>query len=665
MSSILKILVDIECQVYCDYELKGTAFPNSILRIEMRKGNYILEFKKDNTCLLTQEYEMNSNDEEQMLRVSLGGKIEKYDREKKAKQIESIYADIEYDDKGAIIVNKETGETFHLHTNRLFGGINFPFDACGLVSVPNGDQGNKWGCVNKIGEIQIPIIFDEPIRFKTPNVTVARLNGNSIFINKWGESIYESLYDIIADNEPFCDGFCIIADKSRRYGIIDSKGGCVLPMDYSSIIRCWPLGKWTEGCYLVKKDGRLGFFTVDIPDRDPCYGEIVGVIKSLDLLKSIKDRLKNIDKLYIEGSFLYCCENDDIKICDDYVKVIRNGATLFLDYDGNVLLKGYEIIPYQYRDGGQIVKKHGKYGCLNFPIYDSSSATDFGKLQEIIPCEYDCLAWGDMQKVSDKNLRLGYEVTKKVVEYFGKQDAQGNIHYYIYSSKGELLDDALTPNPGIYYMFIDTETTGLLPVEYKDKDYEYLKKSMPFLVQVAVLFYDINFNKLSERSIIVAPDGYIIPSESAKIHGITNDYALKHGETRKQVMKYLKAAFNKAVVIIGHNIEFDLSVISTEIDREVWSDGICGWLCPPMYDFGDDIDHRYYKADIIIDTMKLGADICKIPSTKKGEKYKWPKLDELYRALFGKSFQGQHNAMNDVRATEECFEELRRRKLIK
>lgn len=84
-----------------------------------------------------------------------------------------------------------------------------------------------------------------------------------------------------------------------------------------------------------------------------------------------------------------------------------------------------------------------------------------------------------------------------------------------------------------------------------------------------------------------------------------------------------------------------------------------------MYDFGDDIEQRYYKADIIIDTMKLGADICKIPSTKKGEKYKWPKLDELYRALFGKSFQGQHNAMNDVRATEECFEELRRRKLIK
>lgn len=659
MSSLLKILVDVECQVYCDYELKGTAVPNSILRIEMRKGNYILEFKKDNTCLLTQEYEMCSNDEELMLRVSLGEKIEKYNREKKTKQIESIYADIEYDEKGAFIVNKETGDTFHLHTYRVFGGINFPFDACGLVSVPNGDHGNKWGCVNKIGETQIPIVFDEPIRFKTPNVTVARLNGKRMFINKWGESIYESLYDIITDNEPFCDGFCIVADKSRRYGIIDSKGGCALPMDYSSIIRCWPLGKWTEGCYLVKKDGRLGFFTVDIPDRDPCFGEIVGVIKSMDLLRSIKDRLKNIDKFYIEGSFLYCCENDDIKICDNYVRVIRNGVTLFLDYDGNVLLKGYEIIPYRYRDGGQIVKKHGKYGCLNFPIYDSSSLSDFSKLQEIIPCEYDCLAWDGMRKIGDKNLRIGYEATKKDVKYFGKQDAQGNIHYYFFSSKGELIDDGLVPNPNTYYMFVDTETTGLLPVEYKNKDQEYLKKTMPYIVQVAVMFFDINFNKLSERSIIVAPDGYIIPPESVKIHGITNDYALKYGETRKQVMKYLKAAFNEAVVIVGHNIEFDLSVISTEIDREAWSDGV--WMCPPLYVYGEDRE-RYYKAEKIIDTMKLGADICKIPSTIKDEKYKWPTLDELYKRLFGKSFQGQHNALNDVKATAECYLELMKRK---
>ena len=84
-------------------------------------------------------------------------------------------------------------------------------------------------------------------------------------------------------------------------------------------------------------------------------------------------------------------------------------------------------------------------------------------------------------------------------------------------------------------------------------------------------------------------------------------------------------------------------------------------MCPPLYVYGEDRE-RYYKAEKIIDTMKLGADICKIPSTIKDEKYKWPTLDELYKKLFGKSFQGQHNALNDVNATVECYLELRKRK---
>ena len=47
MSSILKILVDIQCLVYCDFEQVGEAFPNSIFKMELRKGMYIIDFKKD------------------------------------------------------------------------------------------------------------------------------------------------------------------------------------------------------------------------------------------------------------------------------------------------------------------------------------------------------------------------------------------------------------------------------------------------------------------------------------------------------------------------------------------------------------------------------------------------------------------------------------------
>ena len=60
-------------------------------------------------------------------------------------------------------------------------------------------------------------------------------------------------------------------------------------------------------------------------------------------------------------------------------------------------------------------------------------------------------------------------------------------------------------------------------------------------------------------------------------------------------------------------------------------------------------------------TMQAGTNFCKIPG-KYG--YKWPKLMELYVKLFGHDFEGAHNAMSDIDATQECFWKMRSRRLI-
>ena len=52
-----------------------------------------------------------------------------------------------------------------------------------------------------------------------------------------------------------------------------------------------------------------------------------------------------------------------------------------------------------------------------------------------------------------------------------------------------------------------------------------------------------------------------------------------------------------------------------------------------------------------IDTMKSTSDL--IPGKKKR-----PKLQELYTSLFGKPFEGAHDAMADIRATKDCFLQL-------
>ena len=195
-------------------------------------------------------------------------------------------------------------------------------------------------------------------------------------------------------------------------------------------------------------------------------------------------------------------------------------------------------------------------------------------------------------------------------------------------------------------LFIDTETTGLplndnLP--YTDL------KNWPYLVQVALIIEDDNYGILAKRNIILKPDGYTIPESATKIHGISNERAVKNGEDRDKVISFLDLALYKSDIIIGHNVSFDLNVIKSEIIR------IKG------------IENALFekKKHIVIDTMKMGSNICKIPNlsfhTRLSLPNKYPKLDELYYKLFNKHFNNQHDAMADVQAAYDCYYELKRK----
>lgn len=192
-------------------------------------------------------------------------------------------------------------------------------------------------------------------------------------------------------------------------------------------------------------------------------------------------------------------------------------------------------------------------------------------------------------------------------------------------------------------LFIDTETTGLplndnLP--YTDL------KNWPYLVQVALIIEDDNYGILAKRNIILKPDGYTIPESATKIHGISNERAVKNGEDRDKVISFLDLALYKSDIIIGHNVSFDLNVIKSEIIR------IKG------------IENALFekKKHIVIDTMKMGRNICKTPNLSFHTRLnKYSKLDELYYKLFNKHFNNQHDAMADVQAAYDCYYELKRK----
>lgn len=1021
MSSLLKILVDTKCQVYCDYELKGEASPDSILRIELRKGNYFLEFKQNDKVLVSQEYEMKSNDEECLLRVSLAGIAEQYKNDKSSEEIAALNMEIcrNYETNNEVwLENKDSQEIIPIPYNV---SEEYEFDECGLLNVNVGGEaenkevgfesggwpifnlvynGGRWGCVNKLGHIQIPILYDNLVYFHCPHVAVAQLNGNFLFIDKWNNIVFENVCHKVVDETPFLFGNCIV-EKDGKQGIIDENGNVILSLANSKIVRVGQRkqfavqnnGKWglvsdagkflfptifdsiddfywssigDDACFyivsisskvglidcfgrvvfpiiydeiedlghdkeirvkkdnlfglfheeqqllpiefdwiglvltltsskyeycinasknggwgmydslgnlilphnydeikyeptnsvegfLVKKNDKYGYFTVDgskipviydsiivdyyhlkclIVEKDGCFGALstkgdvllpieyesiktlprmqakgrllvetttgVGIyletgeciIKPIfdkiyysgGLLVSEKDgslgllsnkegnilipaeyedikMLPNavatkhngmwnlwnysineditticldddidstwannpspllfksfqeghINQLIIEmnkenkygghglnygcyavfdyekhkliinncddvqetigdcyvfdrcgkkglcnkdGEMLYSNTYDDIVVREELIYAIQDGCYVIYDYDGvEIFKKKYKKEGIVYGVGGEcgdrsysacIVTMNGKWGCLNYDLRSIDSVSDIKKVKEIIPCEYDYVAYQDKTLYTDDT-----KEKDEWIMYFVKRDNDGVLRYYKYQcndNSADIIEEWVWPFTNAYYLFIDTETTGLP----KNRDaLFYESENWPYIVQISIIVLDSDMKKIAEKDYVLSPANYTIPQSSSIIHGITNEYAQKHGTNREIVLEYMRVLLQTVDYVIGHNVDFDINVLKAEIYRE----------------FGGDTWYYSLKYKVI-DTMQIGADVCKIPSYYPNEKYKWPTLDELYKALFGKTIQGRHNAMNDVKATEECFMELRRRKLI-
>ncbi len=189
-----------------------------------------------------------------------------------------------------------------------------------------------------------------------------------------------------------------------------------------------------------------------------------------------------------------------------------------------------------------------------------------------------------------------------------------------------------------FFIFFDTETTGV-PRDYKAPTTD--TNNWPRMVQLGWILMDGEGNKLSQKDYIIRPDGYTIPDDAVRIHGITTQRALEEGRDLAAVVDEFLADFDQATFIVGHNIDFDKKILGAELIR-------------------------LHRPDVMNSkrtycTMQAGTDFCRIPG-KYG--YKWPKLQELYIKLFGHDFDGAHNAMSDIEATQECFWELRRRSLI-
>jgi DNA polymerase III epsilon subunit-like protein len=189
------------------------------------------------------------------------------------------------------------------------------------------------------------------------------------------------------------------------------------------------------------------------------------------------------------------------------------------------------------------------------------------------------------------------------------------------------------------YLFFDTETTGL-PRNWKAPVTD--TANWPRMIQLAYYLADAEGNKLAEASVIIKPEGFTIPEEASRIHGITTERALKEGVPLLPVLNDFQAAIGRAQYLIAHNMSFDEKIVGAEFLRN--------GLPNPL-----PVKNR-------ICTMNSSTDFCAIPGPYG---YKWPKLIELHTKLFKTGFDSAHNAAADVAAMVKCFWELKRLGVIK
>src|SRR5690554_904869 len=107
------------------------------------------------------------------------------------------------------------------------------------------------------------------------------------------------------------------------------------------------------------------------------------------------------------------------------------------------------------------------------------------------------------------------------------------------------------------YLIFDTETTGLprnwnAPITDTD--------NWPRCIQIAWQLHDENGKLIENQDYLVKPDGFNIPFDSERIHGISTELALEQGISLQEVLEKFNIALAKAKFVIGHNVGFDLNV---------------------------------------------------------------------------------------------------------
>lgn len=486
MSSILKIIVDIQCLVYCDLEQVGEALPNSIFKLELRKGTYIIDFRKDDIRLKSIKYRIESDEVEYLLEESLADIYKTVNEAKRRKEIsEREVSWIYVGDNWRIIsvndgiLNSMTGESWIDLPNNYnllpMGQHRDPdIDACGYIPFNIGGtllkddlkgssiSGGCWGCLDKSGKVVVQPIYSRKVFFHNDQVTSTYIDrGFSGVINQFGEKSFVEFDHVfpIDENMGYYD-----VSQQKKHGIINKYGETILPLTYLNFGYHTSKAIWAQDP-LSKKWGLLRFDATIV-------------------LPFIYDKVNKEEDGYFvcKGERWGTVDLDGRVIVDTKYRIVAKVSKRYYNHN-NPSYNTYSIVNLGNNHEGY------KYGIVNTHFekhFDSPTATI--EFKEIIPCKYDAIYsnWGN--QYSDDDL------VEEAASHPGNSDGYFEItDVYFVIKRNYMQCDKYDDNGNITYSFICDEFNS----KYKILSHKYYLRntknefdSNPYDIIDSIDFYD-------------------------------------------------------------------------------------------------------------------------------------------------------------------------------
>lgn len=184
-----------------------------------------------------------------------------------------------------------------------------------------------------------------------------------------------------------------------------------------------------------------------------------------------------------------------------------------------------------------------------------------------------------------------------------------------------------------YYLFIDTETSGL-PLNWKRPYSD--DNNWPHALQISWLIYDAQRNLVKQQDHYIQSDGIAITAAASEIHQLSPEFLAANGKPAKQVMQLLADdLLQYKPMVIGHFLRLDYYVLGAG-----------------FYRLG--MDNPLNQLPVFC-TMVATTQLEHRPLVRH------LRLGELYQMLFNIQLNDEHNAFNDAEAAAKCFFELRDR----